>query len=207
MQNKIRFVLSVFVAAFLASVTFSPLTGQRAVNPEQSFVAGTHLGVGYVMNAPDQLVGLTAFTVGSKWSGWGAFADAKFTSDRPTGDDDFREDMTAAEAEAMGDERFAEPDEVWETVNVGLVRAVSHDVAIYAGAGYSNQTVYQEYVESETGPDRFYTVEDDRVGGNTVNVMGGLYFRVGRVITFQFGGETAPGGFTLGVNFMIPVSG
>lgn len=209
MQDKTMSALPVLMGAILATALVSPLAGQGMSDPDRSFVVGTHLGLGYVVNAPDQLAGFTAFTVGSKWSGWGAFADVKFTVDRPTGEDNFTEERSAEEAEGLGDEAFGDPDEVWTTFNAGLVRALSDEVAVYGGAGLSDQTVYQEYVDEdgERGRNGFYVVEDERVGGSQVNVLGGLYFRFSRVITFQFGGETAPTGFTAGVSLMVPLGG
>lgn len=209
MQDKTMSALPVLMGAILATALVSPLAGQGMSNPDRSFVVGTHLGLGYVINAPDQLAGFTAFTVGSKWSGWGVFADVKFTVDDPTGEDNFTEERSAADAEALGDEAFGDADEVWTTFNAGLVRALSDEVAAYAGAGLSDQTVYQEYVDEDADPglDAFYVVEDERVGGGQVNVLAGLYFRFSRIVTFQFGGETAPTGFTAGVSLMVPLGG
>lgn len=199
---------AVAIAAALLSAGAAPLAGQGFVDTDESLVAGTHLGFGYVVNAPDQLIGFGLMTVGSKWAGWGVFADVKLTASRPSGEDHFTSDQTAADAEAMGDTPFGERMDDWTTVNVGVVRAVGHEVALYAGGGYARETVYQEYErQGDQGADRFYIVEDQRVSGNTVNLMGGLYFRATRTIMFQMGGETAPAGFTAGVSLVIPLGG
>lgn len=208
MTHETTSALAGLAGAFLISAVLSPLAGQVPGDPGRSFQAGTNLGLGYVVNAPEQLLGFTVMTVGSSWSGWGAFADVKLAVDRVSGDDAFRESSTATEAIGMGHQRFGEPEEEWTTFNVGLVRALTDDVAAYLGGGYSEQTVYQEFDQgASAGIDRFYIVEDDRFGGNEVNILGGLYLRVSRVIAFQFGGETAPAGFTAGVSLMVPLGG
>lgn len=200
----------VLVGLFLLSTTGSPAEGQRVgqefVDPDESFLASRFVSVGYVVDAPDQLVGFGVSTVGSMWSGWGLYADVKFSVATPESEDNFTEARTASEADQLGDQRFSELESAWNTVNLALIRAVTHEVALYAGAGYSQETVYREYFDDqiERGIQGFYTVEDERQGGDTVNMLGGLLFRATRHLMFQFGGETAPAGFTAGVNLVFP---
>lgn len=207
MPKKMSYVLlAVTAAAALGSVS-RPLAGQGMARPGENMMTDAHVTVGYVANAPEQLVGFGVTEVGLPWAGWGAFADLKLTVGRASGEDTFIESMTAREAEEMGDVAFGEPEEAWTTVNFGLIRAVGPEVALYAGAGYSEETVYQEYDRQESGADRFYIVEDPRAGGDEVNLLGGLFFRAGRYLMFQMGGETAPAGFTAGASLVFPLSG
>lgn len=201
--------LAVLVGLTLAMGSASPASAQWAGDPDESYVASTHLAVGYVANAPDQLVGFSAMTVGSLWSGWGLYIDVKFTPNSPEGDDEFDATMTAAEAESLGDLTFGNPDRIWTTVNAAVVRAVADEVAVYAGAGHSREKVYQEYEDpdGERGIQGFYIVEDERLSRKTVNLLGGLFFRAGRHFSFQIGAETAPAGFTAGVGLVFPLGG
>lgn len=201
-------VLAAGLAALMVAGGSAALAGQGYRGSGQDMGAGTHLGFGYVVNAPEQLVGFEVMAVGSPWAGWGAFADAKFTHSSPSGEDIFMSGRTAAEALEMGDTPFGQPDEAWTTVNVGVVRAVGPEVALYAGGGYSQQTVYQEFQrQGEIGADRFYIVEDVEASGDRVNLLGGFYFRAMRNLMFRLGAETAPAGFTAGVDFVLPLGG
>lgn len=203
--------LLVFALA-VVSVGWAPAAAQlpgqdQVTEPEESYLLSTHLSVGYVINAPDQLVGFSASTAGPMWSGWGLYADFKFSVANPDGEDNYVEDRTATEAEQLGDQRFGQPESAWNTVNVALVRAVAHEVALYAGGGYSQETVYREYFDDQQnrGEQGFYTVEDEREGGDVLNLMGGVLFRTSKHLIFQIGGETAPAGFTAGAAVAFPL--
>ena len=202
----LRTLFVLVTAAVMYTSATTAASAQQMVDPARSYLASSYLGLGYVVNAPEQLLGFGASLGGEMLSGWGVYADVKLPVDRASGEDIFVESETAADARARGDDPFGEPDEAWTSFNVALVRALGHDVAVYAGAGYSDREVYQEFArEDERGPDRFYIVEDVQAGGESVNVLGGFFFRASRVIAFQVGGETAPAGFTAGVTFLVPL--
>lgn len=207
MPNKTIYALRMLTAALLLATISSAVPAQETEHPEESFFVSSHISLGYVVNMPEQLVGFTTMAVGLPWPGWGAYADVKLPADRGSGEDNFTTTRTAAEAEALGDLRFGEPEPAWDSVNLGLVRALVNEVAVYAGAGYSRQAVYQEYFDEqrERGMNGFYTVEDDRVGGDTLNLMAGLYLRASSAVMFQFGVESAPSGFTAGVHLVLPL--
>lgn len=200
-------VLALAVVSTGWSPASAQLRSQEVTDPDESFLASTHLSIGYAVNAPEQLVGVSASTAGSKWSGWGLYADYKLSVATPEGDDSFTEDLTVAEAKERGYLLYTQPESAWNTVNVALVRAVAHEVALYGGAGYSHETVYREYVDETRAPapESYYTVEDESEGGDAVNVMGGLLFRASRHLIFQVGGETAPAGFTAGASAVFPI--
>lgn len=207
MNLKTTFVIAALTGLFLLASAPAPASAQSAGASGAGYLDSTLLGVGFVANAPDQLVGFGVTTIGFPASAWGVHVNMKISTGSPGRRDNFTEERTAEEAEALGDTRFGSVDGAYTSVNLAVVRALGDDVAAYAGAGFTRETVYQEFEDpdGERGMLGFYTVEDRRLGGDTVNLVGGLFLRAGRAVSFQIGGETDPAGFTVGASLVFPI--
>ncbi|UCC73548.1 MAG: hypothetical protein JSV86_03010 [Gemmatimonadota bacterium] len=189
-------VLLVFVGAAATPVEAQDL----------DFVVSPHWAVGYVVNAPTQLVGFSGTTFGPHLADWGVYVDAKFTLDSPEGNSNFNSSLTPEEVEELwGDTNF-DTEGIWTTVNVALVRVLSEALALYVGAGYSHEDAYILYYDEtgERGELGWYWVKDDSASGDRVNLMGGAWMRLVPRVIVQFGGETAPAGFTVGAAIVLP---
>jgi hypothetical protein len=188
----------IFAVLLGSSSSAVPLSGQAA-----GFRHDTSWQVGYVANAPQQVLGIGAWTMPSPRHGWGLYADVKLSADSPAGDVLDRA-MTPADAEQLGDDFFKET-AAWTTVNMALVRGVSAELAVYLGGGVSWRTTYLQYVDGTLTRGEFgqYWVVDDELTGVRPNVLGGALFRAASRVVFQFGAEAAPAGVTVGVHLRL----
>lgn len=188
------FTASLLVAAFLVTGPTSS-AGQSTID----FRDGSNWLAGYVANAPSQLLGIGVGAVLPALSGWGVYADAKLTTDSPARD--AVQSMTRQDAEDLGDTFFTQSS-AWTSANLAALKGLSPELALYLGAGLSWRTMYSAYVDL-TGERGRYWVEDDEQPVLHPNVLGGAFFRLGRRITFQFGAERAPAGFTVGLHLLL----
>ena len=201
MTRSVRTVLGTLVV--LMSLAPASVDAQRIV----AFDRATNVAVGYVANMPDQLLGFSAMTVGERWGGWGLYLDYKQSLDSPGDDPTFRPGVTPQEALNTGNDEFGQESQ-WTGFNVAVVRTISDELAVYAGAGWADQTVYREFLDPDGDPlTPFFWVEDEAVSGTEVNVLGGFYFRLMQNVLFQFGSQTAPGGVTAGISLGVPLGG
>ena len=170
---------------------------------EPVFPAPT-LMVGYIANAPDQLVGGGGAWLPGFLDGWGIYADYKVDSDSPADESNFLADLSGQEAEALGDQRRVERSS-YSTINVAVVRAFRADVVVYLGGGVSEERVFAEFLDETGNRGAFgnYWVEYENIGGLRPNFMAGIFFRLARNITAQFGAEAVPSGFTVGLLFTL----
>lgn len=170
--------------------------------------AGPHLrssaqiGVGYVVNVPNTYVGFNLLALTPKlFGGAGLYGDVKFTASSQGDDPYFLPGITVEQAEVTwGDELFEEKSD-WLSINAALVYAVSPELALYGGAGYSRETAYRQYFDNSRsrGEFGFYWIKDPDASGNRVNVLGGGFIRLARALLFQVGAEAQPLGATLGL--------
>jgi hypothetical protein len=172
----------------------------------QSVDSGPLFGVGYVANAPQMLAGGAVWGVIPGLRGFGLYLDFKTSLGSASNNANFEEGLTAAEAqEAYGDEFFDQEDD-WRAVNVALVRPLTPELIVYVGGGVSWNTHYQEFWDPtfERGDIGWYWVEDPAESGSYANIMAGGFLRIAPRIRIQFGGETKPAGFTVGVSLNQP---
>jgi hypothetical protein len=191
---------AIVCAVLLCSLASSrPLHAQRAVD----FAHSPGWLAGYVVNAPQQMLGVGAFAIPSASHRWGVYADAKFRLDSP-GRRTLDRDRSPAEAEALGDTHFKD-DAAWTSVNLAVVRGFTSDLAAYVGGGVSWRTLYVQYLDDtmERGELGQYWVIDDDFTGAHPNFLGGVFFRATPRVVFQFGGEAAPVGVTVGVHVLL----
>jgi hypothetical protein len=188
-----------FVTMGLLLSSAPPLSGQSSVD----FATGSSWLVGYVANAPHQLVGAGTLLVSPSLRGWGVYADAKLSSGSPGGDPTLAS-LAPVEAEALGDQFFRNRS-AWISVNLAAVRPVSRELALYIGGGISRESAYAQYRDpsGERGHLGHYWVEDVERSRVHPNVIGGAFFRIGDRLAIQFGAEAAPAGFSAGGHFLV----
>lgn len=172
-----------------------------------SFQDASNVGIGYVASIPNTYVGVALLATTPKLlGGAGVYADIKLSVKSPENDPFFRSDITPAEAEiTLGDLLFQEKN-TYFSVNLALVYALTPQFALYGGAGYTRERHYVEYYDdSQTRGDfGFYWVADEDASSNSVNLLGGVFFRAARYVSFQTGVESQPGGAVVGVMFTYP---
>ena len=169
----------------------------------------SYVGVGYVASIPDALVGFDVITLTPKLlGGAGLYADVKFTTTSPTRESYYDSTITVAQAENQFGDFLIDERSVWVTINVAAVYAVTKELALYGGAGYSREHHYREYYDDTRtrGLAGFYWIPDAGASGNRVNVLGGLLVRAGQYIVFQAGLGARPRGAEAGVPVMLPVA-
>jgi hypothetical protein len=185
-------------ASALLLLAASALDAQAAAN-------NGAFGFGYAANAPQELVGGAVWGLVPGLGGWGLYVDAKMDPDDPSSDPYFDPDVTAAEVGTLypQDEELTQ-EERWYSFNVALMKSVTTELILYAGGGYATRDVYRQYLDPQQNRGRlgFYWVADPAVSGGEVNVLAGALLRISERFRLQFGGETAPKGFTVGVSIM-----
>lgn len=168
-------------------------------------VRRTRVGIGYVAAAPDLMAGGAAYVLMPLAGGIGVYVDAKLDASNPSRKSNFEPGLTAEQAESQGDDYGISTDS-WRAFDVALIRPIRPALAVYAGAGYAGKTKYSEYYDNTgtRGLVGHYWVEDPTAKKSTVNVMAGLFLRMGRFLNAQMGVESAPGSFTVGISVLLP---
>lgn len=190
------------------SLTARPLAAQGVPNLRNS----SRVGVGYVANIPNTYLGFSALGMTHKlFGGLGLYADFKTTTTDHTSDPDYYPGISVDSASlGLADLLYTEESE-WLSVDVALVYAVTPDLAVYGGAGYTREKHYQQYYDDRAPPLHgefgFYWIDDPENSGDRINVLGGVIFRLTRYAHFQLGGEMNPPGVTAGVILALPFGG
>lgn len=178
----------------------APAAAQRAPGPI--------FGVGYTANAPRLLGGGSAWAVFPAFHGLGLYLDVKLSLDSPgDNEQEFLPGTTAAEMEeAHPLHIYRVSQDSYTSYNAAIMKAITDELILYLGGGWVAQTRYLRYYdeEEEFGNFGFYWVEDPPASGTGPNFMGGTMLRLGRHLRIQFGGETRPAGFTVGVALNYP---
>ncbi len=195
-----------FVLLFLGLGTGGPfqgLLGQQTVRE----LDRTQFGIGYIVNAPDQMAGIGGYVVFQKWGGIGLYVDYKWDLSNPADDDGFEEGLTAEEVpyEVSG-AYFLGKESSYQGLNFALVRPVNSFLMLYGGAGLARRTEYYAYEDPSTNLGQLgaFQVESTAESGDFVNVLFGIMMRVGPRVTSHFGFETQPKGVTAGLSLRLP---
>jgi hypothetical protein len=202
-------IRSAAVAALLLATVPSGLRAQLPGEPSAADLVDwrttSTIGIGYVANGPRAIIGATAYTFAPALRGFGVYADFRMTHETYDRGDIFMPGVSAQQAEAQFGDSFLQTLEHWTVGNIGLIRPVTSELAVFAGVGYARGNLYQEYydVAEERGHFGVYRALDEE-SGNRVNVGGGVIFRLGRHVGFHFGGEVAPRGFLAGASLLFP---
>jgi len=165
-------------------------------------------GIGYVANAPSQMVGVGGYVLLPIYGGLGLYVDVKGDIDDPTGDRAFDGSMTAEDVEhdpRYAGTRFLKTETSWRrSYNVALVRPVNPFLMVYGGAGFSQGERYTLYDVPQGDVGRALWVRDPRGDQDRVNMMVGLILRMLPGVSSQLGLETQPRGFTAGLSLRLP---
>jgi hypothetical protein len=196
----------VLLALGCLSLVGGPLAAQGAPSLRNS----SRIGVGYVANIPNTFLGFSVLGLTDKvFGGAGLYADFKTTTTDHRSDPDYLTGVTIEDAELTYADLLYTEESEWLSVDVALVYAVTPDLALYGGAGYSRERHYQQYYDDRVPPLHgefgFYWIDDPEGSGDRVNVLGGVLFRLTKYALFQLGGEMQPPGVTVGVILALPL--
>jgi len=172
---------------------------------QADFTTNQHVLVGYVANAPNIFLGGGVMFLNPRFVGF--FADVRTTRDTPADRTNFEAGLSPRDAALEFGDFQSDTHDEWFAVNAGLTRVVTPELALYAGAGYSNREAFVEFFDDTgtRGEVGYYWVQDDEFSTAAVNVLGGLLFRAGSNLVFQLGGEARPLGGTVGVHYALPL--
>jgi hypothetical protein len=169
------------------------------------FTTNQHVLVGYVANAPNIFLGGGVMFLNPRFVGF--FADVRTTRDSPGDRTNFVPGLSPWDASLQFGDFQSDTHDEWFAVNAGLTRVMTPELALYAGAGYSNREAFVEFFDDTgtRGEIGYYWVQDDELSTAAVNVLGGMLFRAGSNLVFQLGGEARPLGGTVGVHYALPL--
>jgi hypothetical protein len=196
------FLATLFGAA--CSLLNSPFAeAQQATSPLDLRTA-PYIGVGYVGTAPAVLTGIGATAL---LGGWGLTVDVQGNLETPRSERGFEENITPQQARSEFGDFFFRDRSAWRLVNVAVVRAVTSEIAVYAGAGLADEDAYIQFADPSAtrGFGGYYWVHDEDASGVRTGLVGGLFFQAGRNLWFQLGGASAPAGARVGASYMIPL--
>jgi len=185
------------MVTFLANASPRPLAAQASID----FSSGSSLMVGYTAKPPEQMFGGGAiFLPGGAFDGWGVLVDARFASNRPPSEE-LEPGRTPEQAFQEGD-LFVNNRSSWRGFHVALVRSIGPELALYAGGGRAEETVYSQYTYERVVGEivefgRYWLDLEDQGRTEPSFVVGALY-RMGSRVGLQMGLQTAPRGFAVG---------
>jgi hypothetical protein len=164
-------------------------------------------GVGFVGNLPRALLGGTGYLFLPMLGGTGVYADFRTTHESLERHPTYTADITVEQAETEFGDFLVERREHWQVGNIGLIRPLTPDFAVFAGVGFARERVYRDYLDlgGERGVLGNYRVQDHAESGNRLNGGAGAILRAGRSLAFHMGIEGAPRGFMAGASLVLPV--
>jgi hypothetical protein len=160
------------------------------------------VGIGYVASIPTTFLGFSALGVTPKlFGGAGLYADVKLTTSSPGDSPYYMPGVTVADAEVTYGDMLYEEKSDWLSIDMALVYALTDELAVYGGLGYTKKTHYRQYFDdSQTrGNFGFYWVSDPAASGNRINALGGAFLRITRFVVFQLGAASQPPGANVGI--------
>ena len=203
MKMRITFPLrALFLLAGVLAFPVPATAQLSARTPVPDWRTAAALGLLRMGGAPHALVGGTAYVIRPWLGGLGVYTDLHMSHRSWEGDGQFTSDVTVQQAGAFGDSELRSVDH-WIVLNVGLIRPLTPEFAVFGGAGYARQRFYREYYDDSLtrGVGGHYRVKDDVESGNRLNLTAGAMFRFGEHINFHFGVESAPG-FLVGISYL-----
>lgn len=195
---------SVLVLLVLPALGALPVSAQQG-GPAP--LSRTQYGIGYVANAPDEIVGGGAYVLSPKRGGIGLYVDAKFDVSDPTGERGFDASVTSSEVANEVGGKYVESEESWRSFNVAVVRPLSASLMVYVGGGLAKKKGYDLYQvdpSSPVGVSGVVWTENLEAAETKPNLMVGTMMRLTRRVTTHFGYETRPKGLTVGASLRLP---
>jgi hypothetical protein len=196
-------------ARLAAAALFVPgaaLQAQRPIVPNLKHAS--YLGIGYVASVPEAFAGGALLLLTPKvLGGAGLYADVKFSPSSPARAFEYDPTITVDQADNQFADQLYLEQSAWLTVDLAFVYAVTPELGLYAGGGYSREHHYRQYFDAtETrGLAGFYWIGDPAASGDRINALGGVLLRVGRYLAFQMGVGARPPGADVGVMLTLPM--
>jgi opacity protein-like surface antigen len=206
--KRLSTTAAVGISAMVVRVGFSLAADDLKERSAKSFggwVSETHqakndlqlrAGFGFTTNIPNQWLGFCLFY--AEPGQVGLYLDLKTGVPVTPGGDDLYEHISVSQAESWGDP-LRDKKNTWLSMNVGATFPVASRLAIYAGAGYSNNSKVRNYYDplQILGTNGSYWVKDGDT--NYLNGIGGVLIILGPSWGLQVGGEAKPRGVTSGI--------
>lgn len=193
-------------AAFVALAALAAPAAGQLVGPQP--LTRTQFGLGFVANAPDALLGGSAYLILPTAGGIGLYVDAKFDNANPSGELGFDARYTARQVAGDLGGVFVKREASWRSLNAALVRPLTPSLMVYVGGGIATASYYDLFANVPLDVDAGHggvvwaeSPEDDETLGN---LMFGVMLRMTSRFTTQFGYETRPKGVTAGVSLRLP---
>ncbi len=196
---------TLLVSSLLGMAAFSG--GSLSAQDRSEWMTRTHFGFGFTGNAPDAILGGSAYVVLPRFGGIGLYVDAKFDLENPTDERGYDPDVTVEEVEGVHGGDYVKSEASWRSFNVAIVRPVSSFLMVYGGGGAAFRTEYGLFNVSQTGGvgvGGLVWAEDPRQEETRVNLMAGLIMRLTSRVSTHFGFETQPRGLTIGASLRLP---
>lgn len=185
------------------ALTSAPAVAQRVIPPQTR----PQFGIGYVANAPDAMAGGAAYVILPGAGGIGLYVDAKFDVNKPTSQRGYDATATSLQVASMPGSTYRSTEGGWQSFNVAVIRPLTAQFWIYAGAGVAQLTRYDLYdvnIASNVGFGGVAWVENPATSETRTNVLAGIMTRLSSHLTAQFGYESQPKGVTVGVTLRFP---
>ena len=160
-----------------------------------------HSFIGYTTNIPNQFLGFSIFSTHPR--NIGLYLDMKGPFGFRSESDDFYENISVNKAENIfGDSKISTDDD-WLTMNIGITKVILNKMLLFIGAGYSDNTHYNQYYDEYEilGSNGKYWIE--RKSNSGVNFFGGSMFIVSDKIILQFGASSFPSSLILGIGYLM----
>lgn len=193
-----------------SAIAAQPLQSQSTPPP----LTRTQFGIGYAGNAPDALLGGSAYVLvpklGGLEGGIGLYVDFKMGLGSPEDDREFNPDVTVQEL--LGDPNretadFVKEESYFTSVNLGIVRPITPFLMAYVGGGITRLTRYEMFnldLYDPVGVGGLVVVENPERDATRPNFMAGVFMRLSSHVSTQFGIETQPQGLTVGASLRLP---
>jgi hypothetical protein len=175
---------------------------------ENDFFSGMQTGFGYAGAFPDLLFGGGVFHI-FRPGGFGAMLDFKMNHETMKGDRAFTDAFTARDVpEELGFDyaltaRFNE----WMITNVGIMRPLTEDFAIFAGVAVAYMERIDEYQmfgdDEEGGAGDVVMVVNEENSRWTSGYFGGAFLRLGQNVVVRFGYEERPSQVGIGAYWVL----
>lgn len=204
----IRVLTVTAVTAGVLAGSAGSASAQRPLEAGEGFERMPRAGIGYVVNAPNIFVGGMGYALFDVFGGLGLYVDVKWNPETPADRADYIDTLTVEVIELFPGQLELQDEFGWWSVNAALVRPISPELMLYAGAGYTEEDRYVRYNDRinlfDFGIQGRYWVRDEQESGGRINLLAGLFFRMSDHVALQFGVETAPEGVTVGGSYSIP---
>lgn len=204
-RTLLRLIVAVATALpMFLSATFAE--AQIRMAEDWEFAMGS--GFGWAAVLPDAMLGVGGFHVfgGTRW---GLIGSVTIPHDSNKRTPDFQDNLTIETVENDFPEEkrilIGSDQEEWRILNLGVLRAITPEAALYVGGGAAQKSVLREFGDNTDPPltrSGFYYVQVEDESGWEPNVSFGVLMRGGERIAFSVGFESAPQILSAGVYFV-----